>query len=210
MYTLYYSPGACSLAVHMILCELGVPYELVNVSIQEGKNKSPEFLKINPRGQVPVLKDGDQVIREGAAIIIHLLDKHRSPMLPKSGPERDTALEWLMFANATMHPAYGKAFFVKYNIADKAAQEQAYKAVFDGIDKLWAEVDARLAKTPYLCGKDLSAADILLSVFANWGTLFPRQAKLGENTQRMIAEVIKRPACQKALKEENLEYKAAA
>src|SRR5258706_9907840 len=93
MYTLYYSPGACSMAVHVVLGELGVPFETVNTSIPEGKNRSPEFLKINPRGQVPVLVEDGVVLREGAAIMITLMEKHNSPMLPKSGRERASTIE---------------------------------------------------------------------------------------------------------------------
>ena len=69
MYKLYYSPGACSLAVHVILNELAVPFEAVRKSTKDGSLKTPEFLKINPRGQVPVLVAGDTPVKEGAAMI---------------------------------------------------------------------------------------------------------------------------------------------
>ncbi|MBY0408155.1 MAG: glutathione S-transferase, partial [Rickettsiales bacterium] len=110
MYQLYYSPGACSLAIHVTLLELGVPFKANKIDLSKGENRTPEFLKLNPRGSVPVLLDGDQIIREGAAQLLYLLDKHKSPLLPASGPERATALEWLMFANATLHPVYSRGF----------------------------------------------------------------------------------------------------
>src|SRR5580704_1768796 len=94
MYKLYYSPGACSMAVHVALNECNQPVTLEKINIREPR--SPEFLKINPRGQVPVLMDDDLTIREGAAILIYLLEKHQSPLLPKSGKERAVALECLM------------------------------------------------------------------------------------------------------------------
>ena len=209
MYTLYYIPGTCSMAVHVILNELGEKVELKNVSAPQGQPRSPEYLKINPRGSVPTLVDSGEVIREGGAILTYLLDKHNSPMLPRAGSERARALEWLMFANATMHPAYGRGFFIMKNITDPAAKEQALKAAADQINKLWAEVDARLAKNPYICGKDITAADILLTVIANWSSNFP-QIKLGSNVKRLLKEIIARPAYQEALKIEQVEYKAAA
>jgi glutathione S-transferase len=209
MYQLYYSPGACSMAVHVILNELNQPVELHRVSLQEGDNRKPEFLKINPRGQVPVLVDDGLSIREGAAQIIYLLDKHKSPLLPASGKERAVALEWLCYANASLHPAYSRAFFLKRNAKDEAAKAELMKIAVAAINKMWADVDAHLAKNKYLAGDNLTAADILISVFANWESWLPLPTVIGANTKRLIKEVISRPSYQKALETEQVEYKAA-
>jgi len=210
MYQLYYSPGACSMAPHVLLNELGVQFEAINANTPGTKNRSQEFLKLNPRGQVPVLVDDGEIIREGAAILIYLMDKHQSQMLPKSGIERARALEWLCFGNATVHPAYGKAFFIMKNATDPAAKDQLLKAATQQIDKYWAEVDERLAKMPYICGKNLTMADILLTVFANWNGMIPTPITLGSNVKRLIKEISNRPAYKKALTTEQVEYKAAA
>ncbi len=85
-----------------------------------------------------------------------------------------------------------------------------FKAVLEQINKLWADVDAQLAKTPYVCGKEMTAADILLTVIANWGATFPAKVTMGGNVKRLITEVSQRPSYQKALKAEEVEYKAAA
>ncbi len=211
MYTLYYLPGACSMAVHVLLNELGQKVTLENVSVPDGQPRSAAFLKVNPRGSVPVLVDNGEAIREGGAIMSYLLDKHNSPMLPKAGKERALALEWLMFGNATMHPAYAKVFFSMRNITDPAAKDQAIKAAIGQIEKLWDEVDARLAQNPYVCGKQITAADILLTVIANWSSYFPQYpVKLGANVKRLLKEITARPTYQQALKLEQVEYKAAA
>ena len=208
MYTLYYLPGACSLAIHALINELGQEVKLENVSVPQGEPRSPEFLKVNPRGQVPVLVDGDLVLREGGAIINYLLDKHNSNMLPKSQPERAQSLEWLMFANATLHPAYARIFFINRIIKDENAKEEAINAGIEQINKLWAEVDQQLAKTKYTCGDQITGADILLTVIANWIGYLPKPVQLGDNTKRMLKEIINRPAFKKALSEEKIEYKA--
>ena len=210
MYQLYYSPGACSMAIHVVLNEMGLPFELKPINIQAGEGQSPEFLKINPRGQVPVLMADDQVIREGAAIVLYLMDEFKSALLPRSGKTRATALEWLMFANATMHPAYSKVFFILKNVTDPTVREQLLKTAIDQINKLWEEVDVILRKNRFTCGKDLTAADIILAVIANWGGYFPQKPVLGDNVKRMLREVITRPSYVKALKVEQVEYKAAA
>ncbi len=203
-------PGACSMAIHAVLNELGQEVKLENVRVPEGQARNPEFLKINPRGQVPVLVEEDgNPIREGGAIIAYLLDKHNSPLMPKSGKARAKALEWLMFANATMHPAYSRIFFTMRNISDQNAKEQIFAVTAAQINKLWAEVDEQLAKTKYICGAEISAADILLTVIANWGVgMFPFEIKLGENVKRMLKEVTARPSFKAALEREGVEYKA--
>ncbi len=206
MYTLYYSPGACSMAIHVILNELGQKVELKNVGMQENRD---EFLKINPRGTVPVLVDDGHVIREGAAIMLHLFSKHKNSLLPESGFERAAALEWLMFCNATLHPAYARAFFALKNFEGET-QAKVLNVAVSQINKLWEEVDSRLANSPYLAGKELTAADILLAVIANWSAKFEGKIKIGENAKRLFRNIIARPSYQKALTTEQVEYKAAA
>ena len=209
MYTLYYMPGACSMAVHVVLNELGQDVKLENVSVPAGQSRSLEFLKINPRGSVPVLIDNGEVLREGGAILPYLLDKHSSPLLPKSGKERVNALEWLMFANATLHPAYARVFFILKNITDPTAKDQACKAAIDEINKLWAEINGQLAKTAYVAGDQCTVADVLISVMANWGNTFPYLITLGSNTKRMLQEVTSWPSYQQALQLEQVVYQAA-
>ncbi len=203
MYTLYYSPGACSMAPHVILNELGQDFKLEHA----GKPRTPEFLKVNPRGSVPVLSDDGFIIREGAAIIIYLLDKHKSPLLPAAGKERAAALEWLMFCNATLHPAFSKAF--QAGSFSGQTQADVSEAAFAQINKLWADVETRLAQSPYLAGKEITAADILLTVIGNWSVNFPK-ISLAAKTKQLLKNVSSRPAFQKALAAEKVQYKAAA
>lgn len=207
MYKLYYSPGACSMAVHVVLNELGTKYELEKVSLQD---RSPEFMKINPRGQVPVLMIDGEPIKEGAAILMYILDTHGSPLMPKSGMARAKALEWMMWANASMHPAYSKAFSVSKDFSDKKMQDTAFQAALTGIQSYWDEAENRLSKAKYLAGDQVSVADIMITVFANWGQAFPTKPKLGPNVMRVIKEISMWPSYQKALKAEQVEYKAAA
>lgn len=210
MYKLYYSPGACSMAVHILLNELGQQYELQKVSVQEGQTRTPEYLKMNPRGQVPLLIIDGQPVKEGGAILLSLMERHNSPLLPKSGMERVKALEWLSWCNASLHGAYSKAFWCGKHIADKQAQADAAKIACEQIQSHWDEAEARLEKCKYLGGDALGAADILMAVIANWNQWMPYPIKLGKNVQRVIKDVIARPSYQKALKNEQVEYKAAA
>ncbi len=209
MYTLYYSPGACSMAIHVLLNELKQPVKLENTAITEGKNRSAEFMKINPRGQIPVLVDGDNIIREGGAMMIYLIEKHNSPLLPEKGIDRAVALEWLMFCNATLHPAYSRVFFLMRNTSNEATKEELLNITFAQINKLWLEVEARLQNNKYLCGDNITAADILLTVIANWSGNFP-QIQIGALAKQLFLKVIARPSYKTALELEHVEYKVAA
>jgi glutathione S-transferase len=209
-YTLYFTPGACSMAVHVALLECGQNPKLEKVDMMAGQNRSPEYLKINPRGQVPVLKDGDQVIYEGAAQMIHILEKHHNPLLPTSGKERTDALQWLMYCNASLHPAYARVFFLMKNGADDATKAALMDTAVAMINKQWQIIEDRLTHSPYLAGDKVTIADILLTVIANWSPRMPKPVTLGPKTKSLLQKIISRPAFQEAMKIEDVEYKAAA
>ena len=196
MYTLYFIPGACSLATQAILNELNQESTLVH------KLDVDHFESLNPAGTVPVLVDGDKVLNEGAAIILHLLNRHKNKLLPESGDARHRAIEHMMFANATMHPAYGRLFFAQGNVTDSAARQQIFDSATVAINKLWQVVEAKLEHVPYLGGQDISPADILLAVYSRWGDFFPVEIVLGPRSRRMVDAVQQRDSMQRAIQRE--------
>lgn len=207
MYKLYYSPGACSMAVHVMLRELGVPFDLHSVKLMDGQQHKPEFLAINPRGQIPVLVENGQPIKEGAAIMMYLAAKHPTPLLRMNPPDA-AALEWLCWGNSTLHPAYARAFWLRRNFADEANFQALMKNAIAIINKEWAFAEQTLATRPFLAGNDPSMADVLMTVVANWG--LPEPAQIGPNVKRVLKAMVARPSYQAALAAEQVEYKAAA
>lgn len=207
MYDLYYSPGACSMTVHVCLEELGVDYTAHKVDLSKGEHKKPEYLKINPRGQVGALKTPDGLMSENAAMIIYLNDKHKGKLLPKDGFERAQGLQWLMYANSTLHPAYSKALFSVRN----EAGDKVIKAACDAIQAQWDLVEKQLAESggPFLMGDTFTAGDVYVAVIANW-QFIPHLPTFGPKTKEFLKAVIARPAYQKVLADEEVEYKAAA
>lgn len=201
MYTLYYLTGACSLAVQTVIHELNQDVNIV-------EKNSVDYNAINPIGAVPVLVDGDKHLREGAAVMLYLLDKHNSPMLPKSGPAREKAIEDIMFANATVHPAYSHLFFLAGAVSDEKAKLEGMQAAAANINKLWKFVDDKLANQPFLGGDTHSAADIMLAVYSTWGPYFPVEINLGKNVEAMIEKIKALPSYQRAYNAE--QEKAAA
>lgn len=208
MYQLFYSPGACSMAVHVLLNELQQPVTLHKVDLSQPR--PTELLQHNARGQVPTLVDGDLSIVEGAAIMLHLAEKHPTPLLPAMpGRERSSALQWLMFCNASLHPAYSRFFGAQRMPLDTAAKEQLIKICVDQINALWQIVEQRLEHSAYLAGSTPTLADILCAVIANWAMAETRIQR-GPKTKAMLLQVTSRPAYQQALQAEQVEYKAAA
>lgn len=192
------------MAVHIILNEAGQAVELIPARDAQGQN-TPELLAANPRGQVPTLLDGDKIMTEGAAMVSYLCDKYNLDLMPKDGWARAQALQWLMLCNASLHPAYSRTNFIKKN----GGTEEQVKASRAGAQAIWYQVEKHLqANGPYLCGAKATAGDVLLTVIANWAD--KGVYTYGEKTKALFKKMIARPAYQKALADEQVEYKAVA
>jgi len=211
MYKLYYSPGACSKAPHIALHETGAEHEAIRVQLHNPAGPDKNLLAANPRLQVPVLDDGGQIIREGAAILIYILDKEQSPLLPATGTERGRALEWLCWCNASLHPAYGAAFAAPNVYKNKSTQDDILAMMHGKIQKMWDDADAHLAKNKYLAGSDLTIGDILMTVIGQWKVpgFGDNQPVPGPNVQRVFKDVISRPSWAAATAMEEGQKKAA-
>jgi glutathione S-transferase len=196
MYTLYYSQGACSFATQVVLRELGQALNIIDVA------KVNDFKTINPVGSVPVLIDGNNTLTEGAAIMLHILNKHKNSLFPENEKDRQQAIQYIMFANATMHPAYGRLFFLEQNISDEKEKQAALNVAADSINKLWQVVESLLADKNFLGGNTPSAADIMLAVYSSWGAYFSVDIVLGEKTLKMLSAVRAMPNFKKTVEAE--------
>lgn len=197
MYTLYFLPDACSLATQAILHELKQPVDLVH------KQDADDYDALNLAGTVPVLVDQNRVLTEGGAILLYLLDKHQNTLIAQSGDARQQAIENLLFANASMHPAYGRLFFIQQHISDEQAKAQAYEAAARGISKLWTVIERKLGDSRYLGGENPSPADFMLAVYSRWGQVFPVDITIGSNTSNMLDRVMARDSFRLALQRED-------
>jgi len=173
MYTLYFLPDACSLATQVVLRELGQDFTLID------KRRVDNYAAINPTGAVPALSRSGQAMTEGAAILLYLLKQHSNTLLPENPASQQRAIEQLLFANATMHPAYSRLFFIEQQV-EKTAKPSAFTAATEAINRLWRVVEQQLQGRPFLAGKTPGAADILLAVYARWGEYFPVAIEIGQ------------------------------
>lgn len=206
-YELFYSPGACSLAVHVLLREIGVPFTLTKADASEPDSK---LLKANPRGQVPTLVIDGEPLVEGAAILTYLAEQHESPFLPKAGMERARALQWLAFANSSLHPLYSRFFGYRKKFADAFPKSEFYAPTHDGIQKCWDQVEAQLNKTRYVAGATPTLADILLTVIAGWTPALPQPITFGPKTTELLQTIGGWASYKQAQMAERGEEKSAA
>lgn len=164
---LYTSPGACSLADHIALQWIGKPFQAQVVSKDE--RKSPEYLKLNPAGAVPVLDDDGFVLTQNAAILNYLADKFPESKLGGDGSPRSRAdiNRWLAFLNADVHPAFHPLFGSTGYLQDDATIDKTKDAARKKLRGLFERADAQLAGNDYLTGAR-SIADPYLFVVTQW------------------------------------------
>lgn len=165
---LYYMPGACSLASHIVLEWLGKPYEIEKVPREA--LKSPAFLKLNPMGAVPVLVDGDFVLTQNAAILEYLAEQTGAPGLLGDGSARSRAevRRWLGFINSDLHRTFSLIFAAQRFLAQDAAQAELRASAAGILRNLFGILDIQLAGQPYLAGATKSIADPYLFVVLRW------------------------------------------
>ena len=213
MIQLHYFPGNASLIPHILLEELGLPFELLYVDRAKSAQKSPAYLKLNPNGLIPVLVDGDLVLYETAAVCLHLCDTHPAANLaPAIGSaERAHFYKWLAWLTNTLQAALIIYFYPeRWMNAGNAAGAGELKAQAEAkigamLDQLDAQLGSHAARgKDWFLGERYSALDPYAFVLCRWTRGFARPARglpqLGPYLQRMLA----RPAVQKALATEKL------
>jgi glutathione S-transferase len=198
---LYYSPGACSLSPHIALLEAGLPYDLVKVDLRAKKlENGDDFLKVNPKGQVPALAlDNGELVTEGPVIVQMIADKVAGKNL---APARDSAerykfLEWLNFVTSEVHKNFGPLFSPV--LADDA------KAFFkDRVMGKFKYLDGALAGHDFLMGKQFTVADGYLFTMLCWADRMNFDLSALPNLLAYKARVGARPKVQEALTKEGL------
>jgi glutathione S-transferase len=207
MLQLHYHPSDASLMSHIFLEELGVPFELKLVDRANNAQKSPQYLKLNPNGLIPVLVDGDLVLYETPAILLHLADTHPQSALmpPQATPARAHAYKWLAWLSNTLQPTlvqyfYAERYVPPEGLADFRARTQA--RVSAQLDQLEAQLQS--SGGPWLLGANYSAADCMAFVLCCWTRNFQRPANSFSALGAYLDRMRQRPAVQRACASEQL------
>lgn len=215
MIQLYHAPSTAAMAPHILLEELGLPFEIIAVDTARGAHRSEAYRRLNPNGVVPVFVDGGLVLYESAAICLHLCDAHpRAGLAPAPGtPERAHFYKWLVWLTNTLQPALILYFYPERWTAEgngegaaalKAQAERRIGVLLDQLDAELAQRGAAQAR-PWLLGVAYSAVDAYALMLCRWTRHFATQpardrAHLGPYLRRVLA----RPAVVRVFEAEGL------
>ena len=164
---LYFTPGTCALADHIVLAWIGKPYEVQKVPREE--RQQPWFLKLNPAGAVPVYEEDGWVLTQNGAILNYLADKFPEAQLGGDGTAKGRAEvnRWLAFVNSDMHPAFKPLFGFTSYLDDPVVIEKTKANARETLRKMFERVDAQLAGRDWLVGMR-SIVDPYLFVTVRW------------------------------------------
>jgi glutathione S-transferase len=170
MLTLYFSPGACSLASHIGLEETGAPYEAKPTLLAKGEHKTEAYLKINPRGKVPALSVDGQIITENTAILTYLARRFAEKKLMPTDPvEEARCIATMAWFSNTVHPSYQRCMRPE-RFAEGAAAQATVKET--GRKSFWAncqEIDSMFQGKEWIMGSEFTLVDGYALVFYGWG-----------------------------------------
>jgi len=202
---LYFAPGACSLAPHIVAREAGVPIELVKVDLlrHELADDRAPFSAVNPKNYVPAveLEDG-QVLTEAAALVQWLAEQGKEPgLLPASGLERFRVIEWLNFVATELHKGFGPLWH--------QPSPEAKAATIAKLNTRFALVEARLADHDYVAADRFTVADAYTFTILSWAAPLRVDLSAYPKVQAYLQRIAARPAVQEALGAEGLLKQAA-
>jgi glutathione S-transferase len=195
-YVLYYYPGNASMLPHMMLREIGAAVELRLVDRAQNAQKSPEYLRLNPNGRIPVLCDGDIVLYETAAIALHLVDRHPEARLaPLPGTaERAQFYKWMVHLTNTPQAEYRAWFYPHEHVTDPAAVPAVKDAARQRLEGMFERIADQVAGRDWLLASGFSAADLFLLMLVRWGRAMPRPPRAVPARGALAGGVLARPA----------------
>lgn len=199
---LYYLPGACPLATHIVLEWIGQPYEIEEVP--RDQLKQPAFLAKNPLGSVPVLEDGDLTLTQSGAILEYLAERYpEAALMPDTPTRRAEVRRWLGICNADIHRTFGNIFAAPAFISSSEGQQELIARTGEKLKTYFAVIDRHLEGRQWLAGTR-SIADPYLYVVMRWARA--KQVDLGQfqNLQAFYQRMEADPAVQAALKAQGL------
>jgi glutathione S-transferase len=177
VYTLHYGPNRASMAAHISLRRTGAPFELVAVDLDRDEHKTPEFLRLNPSGRIPVLVHGEIVVSEAAAIALYLVDRHPALGPGIESPRRADLYRWLAYLSNTLQPALMTYFYPERHVRGVAARVELRDAAVRQIDSSFERIDSELSGGRFLLGPEPSVCDDYLWMLARWTRAFARPAR---------------------------------
>jgi glutathione S-transferase len=208
MYQLHYFPSNANAAPHMVLEELGQDYKLELVDRAGNAQKSRDYLKINPNGRIPTLVDGNLVLFEAAAIVLHLVDQHpEAGLAPKVGtPARAKFYQWMTFlTNSLQEELMIWQYPERLAGTDAAASDIVKRGAEKRAESYLDVIEQHLKENgPLFLGETLSAADFYLVMLARWARPMTNPPRSRPNVARLLDKVTALPSVRRAYEREGV------
>ena len=203
---LYYSPGACSQAAHIILHEAGLEHSSEAVDLRTKRTASGrDYWAVNPKGSVPAIElDSGEVLTENGAVLQYIGDKAGDEaLLPSSGLPRYRVIEWLAYLGSDVHKSFGPLF-------NPASSDEIKSAARDMVEKKLDFIEKSLGGRDYLTGDKMSVADPYLFAMLGWTGMFGIDLSRWPNLTALRQRIEQRETVQTVMKAERLREPEAA
>jgi glutathione S-transferase len=202
---LFYMPGACSLAPHIVLEWIGKPFELGRV--ERGKTREPEFLAVNPAGKVPALIEEDgRILTEAEALLLYLAEKFPDEHLgasptPKARYEMH---KWMSYLTGDVHPAFYPYFLPQRYIATEPQYHAIREAAYKQIDACFQLLERHMSDRNYMVEDRRTVLEPYLFVFCRWGKSLPKPFADYPNLHRFMMQMADDEGVQRAMQAQSI------
>lgn len=207
MLKLYYLPGSCALVPHTALIWADTEFEAIKM--ERDALKSPEYLAVNPNGNVPLLTDETWTLSQNVAIVEYVNALYPKVKIFGSGDTKSQAKarQWLAFANSDIHGKFGLVFGAARLLphADEGTQNAVKQAGMNAVLDLYAWADKTLASQDYLAGNEITIADVYVYVTVRWAKALGMDLSGLPNLQAHFERVGQNDGVQSALKAQGVE-----
>jgi glutathione S-transferase len=202
---LYYAPGVCSIGIHVLLEEIGKPYELETVNLREGAQYKPEFTTVSSKSKVPaLLRDDGSILTEFPVIASYLAKTNpQAKLIPTDLEAEIRGMEAMEYAVATMHGQGFARIFRPGNFGPAEQEEQVKARGKEMVEKGFQILDKTLAGKKYVAGDELSIGDTAVFYVEFWaaGRL---GMQLPPNVAAHYERMKSRPAVQMVMQQEGV------
>jgi glutathione S-transferase len=187
--------GRCMLALE----ECGLAYEVCDLDLQKGEQKSAEFLALNPNGTVPTLVDGKTVVWESIAINLYLAEKYGKGLMPTSPEDRGHVYQWSVWAIATLEPHLAAVFRNRFMLPENERDEAAAQAGAIKAAEYMDILDGSLKGKEHLVGNHFTIADLNVAHMVAWANMIGVDLSSRPNILRWFGAIAARPAFAKLM-----------
>jgi glutathione S-transferase len=202
---LYYSPGACSLASHIAIEEVGIPYETQRVNLAQGEQRQPEYLKVNPRGRVPALQLGEHILTENVGILTYLGGGYPDAKIwPQKTWDQAKLVSSMAWLSNTVHPAYGHYVRTERYVDDESCKQAVKDKGLASFRGYLEEIDRLLTGQKWCIANQYTVIDGYLLVFYRWANRAKLPVKELRNYTALVDRVLSRPAVHKVMADEGI------